>query len=209
METLQKPKGSPSYNIQDELNKFNAWLLYRRYSHNSIKTYIDALKNFLLFLQPKTEADATNDDMVRFVNDYILKNGYSLSFQNQVVNACKLYFKEVAHSELDVNNLKRPRREHKLPNVLSKEEVKVILDAPTNLKHRAMLSIIYACGFRRSELLNLKLQDVDSKRHLLLIRKAKGRKDRVVPISEKTITMLCNYFVAYKPVTWLFEGQKV
>jgi integrase/recombinase XerD len=95
--------------------------------------------------------------MVRFVNDYILKNGYSLSFQNQVVNACKLYFKEVAHSELDVNNLKRPRREHKLPNVLSKEEVKVILDAPTNLKHRAMLSIIYACRLRRSELLNLKL----------------------------------------------------
>ena len=62
--------------------------------------------------------------------------------------------------------------------MLSKEEVKAILDAPANLKHKAMLSLIYACGLRRSELLNPKLPDVDSKRHLLLIRNAKGRKDR-------------------------------
>jgi len=72
-----------------------------------------------------------------------------------------------------------------------------------------MLSLIYACGLRRSELLNLKPTDVDSKRGLLIIRQAKGKKDRVAPISDKIISLLREYYVAYKPVVWLFEGQKV
>ena len=94
-----------------------------------------------------------------------------------------------------------------MPNVLSKNEVKSILEAPTNLKHRAMLSLIYACGLRRSELLNLSLSDVHSDRNLLFIRQSKGKKDRVVPISNKIIEMLREYYKAYKPKTWLFEGQ--
>jgi len=71
-----------------------------------------------------------------------------------------------------------------------------------------MLSLMYACGLRRSELLNLKPQNIDSKRHLLIIRNAKGRKDRVVPISDKLIEMLREYYKEYKPKVWLFEGQK-
>ena len=71
-----------------------------------------------------------------------------------------------------------------------------------------MLSLIYACGLRRSELLNLKPSDVDSKRHLLLIRLAKGKKDRVAPISDKMIEMLRRYYKVYRPKVWLFEGQK-
>jgi integrase/recombinase XerD len=91
--------------------------------------------------------------------------------------------------------------------VLSKEEVKAILEAPTNIKHRTMLSLIYACGLRRSELLNLKIGDVDSKRHMLIIRNSKGYKDRHVPISDKTIEMLREYYKTYRPKIWLFEGQ--
>ena len=71
-----------------------------------------------------------------------------------------------------------------------------------------MLSLIYACGPRRSELLNLKISDVDSKRHMLIIRNSKGYKDRQMPISDKTIEMLREYYKTYKPQTWLFEGQK-
>jgi integrase/recombinase XerD len=70
-----------------------------------------------------------------------------------------------------------------------------------------MLSLIYACGLRRSELLNLKLTDVDSKRGLLIIRQAKGKKDRVAPLPERIIVLLREYYIAYKPATWLFEGQ--
>lgn len=194
--------------IQTGLAEFKKWLLHKRYSDHTIKTYVEAAKSFLVFIQPKPAPQATNSDMVRYVNEYILKNKLSFSYQNQVVNACKLYFREVIHSRLDVDKLERPRREHKLPNVLAKKEIKAILDAPTNTKHRAMLSLIYACGLRRSELLNLKPQDIDSKRHLLIIRNAKGRKDRVVPISDKLIEMLREYYKMYKPATWLFEGQQ-
>ncbi len=91
--------------------------------------------------------------------------------------------------------------------MLSKEEIAAILQALVNQKHRTMLSLIYACGLRRGELLNLKPENVDSKRHLLFILNAKGKKDRVIPISDKVITMLREYYRMYMPKIWLFEGQ--
>ncbi len=149
-----------------------------------------------------------NNDVIKYVNEYIIKNNLSFSYQNQVVNAIKLFFREIKNSVLEVDRINRPRREYKLPNVLSKEEVKLILNAHNNIKHKAMLSLIYSCGLRRGELLNLKPSDVDSKRGLLIIKQAKGRKDRITPISEKIINMLREYYKLYKPKIWLFEGQK-
>ena len=95
--------------------------------------------------------------------------------------------------------MERPRREHKLPNVMSKEEVALILRVLHNQKHRTMLSLFYSCGLRRGELLELKPTDIDSKRGLLIVRQGKGRKDRVVPLSEKTIFMLMEYYKSYRP----------
>src|SRR5690606_7651537 len=94
-----------------------------------------------------------------------------------------------------------------LPNVLSKEEVKAILDAHSNIKHSIMLSLIYSCGLRRSELLNLKPTDIDSRRKWVVIRQSKGKKDRVGPLSEKILPILRRYYKLYKPVLWHFEGQ--
>lgn len=145
--------------------------------------------------------------MVEFVHERIVKSRLSFSYQNQVVNGVKLFFREVEKSRIEIDKLQRPRREHKLPNVLSMEEVKAILTAPKNQKHRAMLSLIYACGLRRSELLHLKPIDIDSKRNLLIIRNGKGRKDRIVPLSDKLIKMLREYYVIYRPEVWMFEGQ--
>jgi integrase/recombinase XerD len=152
--------------------------------------------------------DDVPGDVTAFIARFLIPKQYSFSFQNQVLNAVKLFFREVLHSNIQPDKLQRPRREHKLPNVLSKEEVAAILGAHGNLKHRAMLSLIYACGLRRGELLSLKPGDIDSNRHLLKIRCGKGRKDRVVPISDKIITMLREYFTAYRPKEWLFEGQQ-
>ncbi|HPP91143.1 site-specific tyrosine recombinase/integron integrase [Tenuifilum sp.] len=195
--------------IQQEKERFEKWLKFRRYSPNTIKIYTDALVVFLSYFDYKPVSELSNDDVVLFVNQYILKRKYSFSYQNQIVNALKLYFREIRKSKIEVEELQRPRREHKLPNVLSKEEIKAILEAPTNIKHRTMLSLIYACGLRRSELLNLKIGDVDSKRHMLIIRNSKGYKDRQVPISDKTIEMLRTYYKAYKPQKWLFEGDQI
>ncbi len=187
--------------------QFTRWLQSKRYSKNTIKTYCDALIVFLRYFESKEIASITNEDVIHFNNDYILKNGYSSSYQNQVVNAIKLFFKEIESTVLKVEEIHRPKKEYKLPNVLSKEEVKQLLKCTKNLKHKAMLSLIYSCGLRRSELLALKPEHIDSKRGVLLIRNAKGRKDRITPLPQMMIGMLRTYYLQYRPTLYLFEGQ--
>jgi len=190
-----------------EIERFKQWMEQKRYSDSTVKTYVMAITTFLRFIKPKTSAEATNEDMRRFVYHYMIPRKLSFSYQNQAVNAAKLFFKTIRGSVLITEQLERPRSEHRLPNVLSKEEVAAILHALPNQKHRTMLSLIYACGLRRGELLNLRPENIDSKRHLLIILNAKGKKDRVVPISDKVIIMLREYYTIYKPKNWLFEGQ--
>lgn len=189
------------------LEVFKQWLQSKRYSESTIKTYSEALKTFLNFYKEKAIAQIDHQDIVHFNNAYILKNKLSSAYQNQVVNALKLFYKTIENKVLDVSLVHRPRREHRLPNVLSKEEVKMILEALKNIKHRTMLSLIYSCGLRRSELLNLKPTDIDSKRHIITIKQSKGKKDRMVPLSEKILLMLRDYYKMYQPKAWLFEGQ--
>ena len=194
-------------NTTQQLEAFKSYLNYRRYSKNTIKTYSDALQSFFKFHATENIEQLTIEHLIKFNNEHILKNSYSASYQNQVINAIKLFYRNRFNRKMEVDFIERPRREKRLPNVLSKSEVKTILDSPINLKHRAMLSLIYACGLRRSELLNLTLKDVLSDRHLLFIRQSKGKKDRMLPISDKLISMLREYYRAYKPKIWLFEGQ--
>lgn len=194
-------------NTTQQLEAFKSYMNYRRYSKNTIKTYCDSLQIFFKFNATENLEQLTIEHLIKFNNEHILKNNYSASYQNQVINAIKLFYRNRFNKTMEVDFIQRPRREKRLPNVLSKLEVKSILESPINLKHRAMLSLIYACGLRRSELLNLTLKDVLSDRHLLFIRQSKGKKDRMLPISDKLISMLREYYRAYKPKTWLFEGQ--
>lgn len=187
---------------------FKNWLNAKRYSESTISTYLDVTQIFLSFFKDKAAENINNDDVIIFHTEYILKRKLSNSYQNQFVNGLKLFFRTVEMREIHVDLIERPRREHRLPNVLSKKEVKAILEAPTNLKHRTMLSLIYACGLRRGELLNLKPSDILSGRNLLHVVQSKGKKDRVVPISDKVIEMLRNYYKTYRPKIWLFEGQE-
>ncbi len=189
------------------IENFKRYLLSKRYSSNTITTYSDAIKSFLTFFNSKAVKDITNEDVIAYNNDYILKHKFSSSYQNQIVNAIKLFFKIIKDSKVEIDKIHRPKREKTLPNVLSKEEVKAILSAHSNLKHKVMLSMIYSCGLRRSELLNLKPNDIDSKRNIVIIRQSKGKKDRITPLSPKILEMLRDYYLENKPKTWLFEGQ--
>lgn len=186
---------------------FKNWMQSKRYSNSTISAYTDALVIFLRYHADKTLNDINNQDLIDFNNRYILANKFSSSYQNQVVNAVKLFFGTVENRKLDLELVHRPRREHRLPNVLSKEEVKAILDAPGNIKHKAMLSLIYSCGLRCGELLALKPEHIDSKRGLVVIKQSKGKKDRIVPLSEKILELLRHYWKAYLPKHYLFEGQ--
>lgn len=210
-ENRQRFKIAPITQLTQEqaakIAEFTQWLKSKRYSDSTIKTYTEAIRIFLIFYTDKAINEITNDDLIKFNNDYILQKRLSASYQNQIVNGVKLFFQIIEHSKLKVDLVHRPKREKVLPNVLSKEEVRSILHAPSNIKHRAMLSLIYSCGLRRSELINLKPVHIDSKRNLIIIKQAKGRKDRIVPLSQKILIMLREYFIAFKPKTWLFEGQ--
>jgi integrase/recombinase XerD len=110
-----------------------------------------------------------------------------------MISSVKKFYGNIYITVIDPGKIGRPRTRHKLPNVLSKEDVKKILFSLSNEKHRVMLSLIYACGLRRSELLKLKPEDIERGRKLLRVRQSKGFKDRIIPISDKTIEMVDTY----------------
>lgn len=202
---LPQPKQLSEESIT-RLQGFSQWLRAKRYSNNTQKTYTEALRIFLTYLNGKSVSEVGNRDVVIFHDEHIVKNGLSASYQNQVINAIKLFFSSVENRKIEIERLERPQRERRLPNVLSKEEVKQILEAPQNLKHRAMLAVTYGCGLRRSEVLNLMPTDINSARGIVVIRQAKGKKDRIVPLPHKLLGILREYYLAYKPKKWLFEG---
>lgn len=159
-----------------QIQYFKEWMQQKRYSTSTISTYIHSIQTLFRFLDPKKYFEITDKDVQNFVMNYIIPQNLSFSYQNQIVNASKLFFKITTDSQLNIEKLERPRREYKLPNVLSKEEIRSILNALENPKHKMMLVLIYACGLRRSELINLKPANIDSKRHLLHIINSKGKK---------------------------------
>jgi len=197
----------PSSEGIEQIEKFKQYLRSKRYSESTISTYSEALKSFLVFYRNKPIAEITNEDVIVYNNEYILKNNLSASYQNQVTNAIKLYFQTIRDTKMMVDKIHRPKRAKVLPNVLSKEEVKLILNAHSNIKHKMMLSLIYSCGLRRGELLALKPVHIDSKRNIVLLKNSKGKKDRIAPLSPKILEMLREYYVICKPKIWLFEGQ--
>ena len=135
--------------INPHLEHFKNYLISQRYSPNTIKTYTDALGVFFQFHSNKGPEQLEIADIIHFNTGYIIQKNLSASYQNQVINAIKLFYRNRFNRVMNLDNIQRPRREKRLPNVLSKQEIKAIIEAPTNIKHRAMLSLIYACGLRR------------------------------------------------------------
>lgn len=194
---------------REAIVQFENWLLSKRYSKSTIKTYCDVLRVFFTFHKTISIQHITMQNIIQFNTEYIIGRGLSISYQNQFVNALKLFYLIIRNTNIIIENIARPRREYRLPNVLSKEEVKILLNTIRNLKHRTMLCLLYSCGLRSGELLNLQPTDIDSKRNIILIKKSKGKKDRIVPLSPKILEMLREYYRYYKPKTYLFEGQNI
>ncbi len=123
-----------------KIEKYKQFLRSRRYSESTIKTYTDALQSFLKFYWNKNISEINNNDVIVFNNEFIIKNKLSASYQNQVVNAIKLFFRTVQNTAINAEIIHRSKRPKLLPNVLSKEEVKLILNAHSNIKHKTMLN---------------------------------------------------------------------
>lgn len=197
----------PSKEGMEGIEKFKRYLKSKRYSDSTIKTYSEALKSFLVFYRLKDINEIDNDDVIRYNSDYIMKNRLSSSYQNQIVNAIKLFFKTTQNRVIAIEKIHRPKRTRVLPNVLSKEEVLKIIDTTENLKHKTLLALIYSAGLRISEALSMKPKDIDSVRMLIHVKNAKGKKDRYTLLSEKVLLLLREYYLVYKPKEYLFEGQ--
>lgn len=196
----------PNIDVLEKIRSFKEWMFQRRYSENTIKTYESMLFMFFGFHHTKGSQEITTTDIEDFNTKYILENGFSFTYQNQAINALKLFYTREGMDISAVDSLERPKKQYKLPEVLSIEEVKSILSSISNLKHQTLLSILYACGLRIGETLSIKVKDLNLERGFTHIKSGKGRKDRYVPIPKKMCTLLKKYIKTYNPNHYLFEG---
>ena len=189
------------------LNNFYLYLKGKRYSKSTIQTYTFFVADFINFHTKTALNELTNKSVELFIESVFIERNYSVSSQRQFISALKLFI--VFCPETLINNLElvRPKKSKKLPNILSQEEVLKIIGVTQNLKHKAILALIYSCGLRISELINLKLENFNIDRKQLVIKNSKGRKDRYVSLADSFIPLLSNYYYSYKPEIYFVEGQ--
>jgi site-specific recombinase XerD len=188
--------------------QFKNLLVQKRYSENTQNIYLSYFQDYCNYFENENIENITVSQINSYILYLIKSKNISISQQNQRINAIKFYYEKVLGREKEYYKLYRPQKEHKLPKVLSKAEVKRIFDVTKNLKHKCILMLIYSAGLRRSELLDLVPTDIDSERMIIHINGGKGKKDRISLLSENLLTLLREYYKEYLPQKFLFEGQK-
>jgi site-specific recombinase XerD len=177
----------------------------RKYAYNTAKSYIALFEKFINHFPEKPINSLNETDIQQYMQEMV-KRGFSNSYLNQSINSIKFYYEQVLNMPGRYYHLDRPRKERNLPVVLSKQEVKSILNAIDNIKHKAIIAMLYGSGLRRSELIELKIKDINSDRMTVFVRGAKGNKDRYSLLSKKVLEILRLYIRRYRPKVYLFEG---
>lgn len=175
------------------------------FSPKTIAGYISAVKGFVRYYGISPES-LTSDHISRYLHQLVYTRKLSWSSVNIAYSGLKFLYTKVMDRQWDVNHLPRPRREQKLPEVLSKEEVKALIEHTTNIKHKTILMLLYSSGVRVGELVELKPADIDSSRMLIRVRQGKGKKDRYTLLSLRILEQLRNYWRSCRPVEYLFNG---
>lgn len=182
-------------------------LQMKAYSPSTIKTYMIEFAQ-LLYILKDVPVDSLGYDRLRAYILYCINTlKISESQLHSRLNAIKFYFEQVLHKPGFFAEIPRPKKPSTLPKVLSQKEVKRIFDVVRNQKHLLMLQLCYGMGLRVSEVVNLKVSDIDSGRMQVLIEAGKGKKDRYVPLPSAVLDLLREYYKAYQPKTYLFEGR--
>jgi integrase len=175
----------------------------KRYANSTVKTYVTFFEQFINYHKDKA-VETLDEQDVRVFLQHLIQNGQSNSSVNQAINAIKFYYEVVQGMPNRFYEIERPRKESRLPKVISKEEVLAIIEHTNNIKHRCVVQMLYSAGLRRNELLNLKLSDIDSKRMLVRVEGSKGNKDRLTLLSRNALSNLRKYYIKYEPETYLF-----
>jgi integrase/recombinase XerD len=178
--------------------------IYLNYSPRTKENYMYHIKDFIKSVGDKQIAHLNSKDFQHYLDNYKFS---SVSQQNQVINSIRFLYKFGLDRKYDKVSFKRPRSEKKLPKIIDKEFLLNQINKITNIKHKAIIALAYSTGMRVSEVCNLKITDIDSKRMVITIRQSKGRKDRIVALSSKILEILRLYFTEYKPKEYLFNGQ--
>ncbi len=191
--------------MENLLEKMRMELELMNYSPRTIESYISYIVAYSKFYNLSSYFLDENE-----IRDYFyhlrFRKKSSWSEVNGAYSSLKFFYVHVLNKDWNVKKMPRPKSEKKLPLVLSREEVKLILNALINLKHRTILMTIYSAGLRLSEAANLKISDIDSKRMLIKVEQGKGRKDRYTLLSPLLLKQLREYYRWYHPKNWLFEG---
>lgn len=193
-------------NISDHVTKLRNYMEFRNYSKNSVDNYCSNFTSFLIFFEKKkiTHPDKITSEMIiDFLSQFkepSTHSGYH--------SAIKIYYEKIARIGIEkFKYIERPKRSKKLPIVLSVEEIQSMFSVCENLKHKVILGLLYSCGFRVSELINLKWSHIDRSRMIINIIQAKGKKDRQIGLNPIIVGLLERYYRKYKPKEYVLNGQ--
>ncbi len=191
------------------LTRYQQMIGLKRYSLNTLRSYRSAFIVFLGWCGSRMPLDLSQQDILDYMTLRIAHGHISEAYQNLIINAIKFYFEKVENQPRTIYAIPRPKKHQILPKSLDKEEVKNMISKTVNIKHKCLIMLLYGCGLRLGEVIQLIPQDIDSKRMVIHIRRAKGKKDRDVPLPVSLLNTLREYFRTNRPLTWLFEGQNL
>ena len=195
--------------IEKLLIEFEQKLILQRYSPSSIRNYKSAVKSFLEVAEKKFSHPNELDEVS--IEKYVLwkvqRHKIGSSQQRMIVASIDKFYASIYNKKLNIKHLYPARKSYSLPNYLTINEVKSLTSSLENIKHRCIIKLLYGSGLRLSELLHLKVTDIDSESMIIHIKNSKGNKDRVVMLSKALLEELRIYFIKYKPIDFLFEGQ--
>ena len=182
-------------------------LQIRQYSPTTIRIYLHCLAEFAKHFNQSP--DLLSPEHIREYQLYLVKQKQvSRPTCIQTVCALRFFYIHTLNRKVAIEHIPFPRRARKLPMILSREEVKALLEAPRSLRHRTLLAVLYGTGVRVAEVTQLKLSDIDARRHVLWVRQGKGRRDRQTLLSEKLLELLRTYWRSERPTEWLFPSAK-
>jgi len=194
--------------LPEELTRFTKRVEVMYSSFSTVKIYRRALRDVSLY--HGCLADGLEVDEILDYLHHLKEKGCSWSKIKLDVAALKYYYRHVLHDENRASSIPYPKEVKSLPKILSRSELLRLFNGASNPKHRLIMRLIYGSGLRRSELINLRIEDVetDDGKCRLKINKSKGSKDRYTVLSTKVLTELRQYYKANRPKTYLFNGQK-
>lgn len=197
----------PHSSTKQQVEAFRDLLIQKNYAPNTIKSYSSVLNAFLND-QSVANQEITNQTIQAYIHKKIIVEELSISLQKQIIGTINLFYKELYNKHIDIDYLYPDRKIQQLPIIFSQEEIQKLLGCLKNIKHKTVLTCIYSAGLRISEVVRLKIDDINPSPMTIDIQGIKGYKDREVMLSEKLLILLKNYYKVYQPQYWLFEGPQ-